>query len=126
MWPACIHIVAISRNSAAPSPPPLATCRLRLWCVALHWDPPYLRTVAAHSRSLGRDIAIKELLPGRDDVRFEREARITARLAHPAIVAIHEAGRWPSGEPFFAMKLVAGTSLDKRLAATTSFAERLA
>jgi WD40 repeat protein len=84
------------------------------------------RIVRAHDRRLGRDVAIKELLPGHDDVRFEREARITARLAHPAIVAIHEAGRWPSGEPFFAMKLVAGTSLDKRLAATTSFAERLA
>ena len=84
------------------------------------------RIVRAHDRRLGRDVAIKELLPGHDDVRFEREARITARLAHPAIVAIHEAGRWPSGEPFFAMKLVAGTSLDKRLAATKSFAERLA
>jgi len=84
------------------------------------------RIVRAHDRRLGRDVAIKELLPGHDDVRFEREARITARLAHPAIVAIHEAGRWPSGEPFFAMKLVAGTSLDKRLAATTSFAQRLA
>ena len=72
------------------------------------------RIVRAHDRRLGRDVAIKELLPGHDDVRFEREARITARLAHPAIVPIHEAGRWPSGEPFFAMKLVAGTSLDKR------------
>jgi eukaryotic-like serine/threonine-protein kinase len=84
------------------------------------------RIVRAHDRRLGRDVAIKELLQGHDVVRFEREARITARLAHPAIVAIHEAGRWPSGEPFFAMKLVAGTSLDKRLAATQSFAERLA
>jgi WD40 repeat protein len=84
------------------------------------------RIVRAYDRRLGRPVAIKELLAGHDDARFEREARITARLAHPAIVAIHEAGRWPSGEPFFAMKLVSGTSLDKRIAETKSFAERLA
>jgi eukaryotic-like serine/threonine-protein kinase len=84
------------------------------------------RIVRAHDRRLGRPVAIKELLPGHDDARFEREARITARLAHPAIVAIHEAGRWPSGEPFFAMKLVAGTSLDKRIAETSTLAERRA
>ncbi|HEX7699521.1 MAG TPA: serine/threonine-protein kinase [Kofleriaceae bacterium] len=84
------------------------------------------RILRAHDRRLGRAVAIKELLPGHDDARFEREARITARLAHPAIVAIHEAGRWPSGEPFFAMKLVAGTSLDKRIAETSTLAERRA
>ncbi|HET9988311.1 MAG TPA: protein kinase, partial [Kofleriaceae bacterium] len=69
---------------------------------------------------------IKELLPGHDDARFEREARITARLAHPAIVAIYEAGRWPSGEPFFAMKLVSGRPLDKVIAETETLSERLA
>ena len=41
--------------------------------------------------------------------RFEREARITARLEHPGIVGVHEAGRWPDGEPFYAMRLVRGT-----------------
>jgi serine/threonine protein kinase len=35
--------------------------------------------------------------------RFLREARITARLQHPAIVPVYEAGRWPGGEPFYAM-----------------------
>ena len=55
-------------------------------------------------------VAVKELLGERATLRarFEREARITARLQHPAIVPIHEAGRWPRGEPFYAMKLVAG------------------
>src|SRR5262249_39749405 len=60
------------------------------------------------------------------EIRFEREARITARLQHPSIVHLHEAGRWPSGEPFYAMKLVSGKPLDKKIAATLSLAERLA
>ncbi len=47
--------------------------------------------------------------------RFEREARLTARLEHPAIVGVHEAGRWPDGEPFYAMRLVHGTPLDEEI-----------
>ncbi|HEY0253643.1 MAG TPA: serine/threonine-protein kinase, partial [Kofleriaceae bacterium] len=83
------------------------------------------RIVKAHDRRLGRGVAIKELLPGNADSRFEREARITAKLAHPAIVPVLEAGRWPGGEAFFAMKLVAGESLDKRIAKCTTLPQRL-
>ena len=71
------------------------------------------RIVRARDRRLGRAVAIKELLDERLRARFEREARITARLQHPAIVHVHEAGRWPSGEPFYAMKFVAGQPLDE-------------
>ena len=46
--------------------------------------------------------------------RFMREALVTARLQHPAIVPVYEAGRWPAGEPFYAMKLVSGRSLAER------------
>ena len=85
------------------------------------------RILAARDRRLGRPVAIKELLIATGDLRarFEREARITATLQHPAIVSILEAGAWPSGEPFFAMKLVVGESLDKAVKARTSLAERL-
>ena len=71
------------------------------------------RIFRARDRRLGRPVAIKELLgPGRlIAARFEREARVTARLQHPAIVPIYEAGRWPTGEPFFAMKMIRGRSL---------------
>jgi WD40 repeat protein len=86
------------------------------------------RIVAARDKRLGRPVAIKELLAKTPDRlrRFEREAFITARLQHPAIVSIHEAGRWPSGEPFFAMKLVAGRSLDQMIAARRSLKDRMA
>lgn len=72
------------------------------------------RIVAARDLRLGRDVAIKEIFgaaPGLE-LRFEREIRITARLQHPSIVDVHEAGYWPSGEPFFVMKLVLGRSLE--------------
>jgi WD40 repeat protein len=71
------------------------------------------RVSRAHDRELGRDVAIKELLSRRnaDELRFLREVLITARLEHPGIVPIHEAGRWPDGTPFYAMRLVAGRPL---------------
>src|SRR6185503_8592370 len=37
-----------------------------------------------------------------------------------------EAGRWPSGEPFFAMKLVSGRPLDKVIAELRTLEERIA
>ncbi len=86
------------------------------------------RIVAAEDQRLGRRVALKVLLePAGDQLgRFQREALITARLQHPGIVPVYEAGRWPSGEPFFAMKLVAGLPLDRVIAETRSLDERLA
>jgi predicted Ser/Thr protein kinase len=51
--------------------------------------------------------------------RFVREALVTARLQHPAIVPVYEVGRWPSGEPFYVMKRVEGRSLDAVIRAAT-------
>lgn len=75
------------------------------------------RVQRAHDKELGRSVAIKELIRRSDlgEVRFLREAMITARLEHPGIVPIHEAGRWPDGTPFYVMKLVAGRSLKELL-----------
>jgi serine/threonine protein kinase/Tfp pilus assembly protein PilF len=42
---------------------------------------------------------------------FEREAQALARLRHPGIAAIYEAGRTEEGQHFFAMELVRGTPL---------------
>ena len=82
----------------------------------------------ARDRRLGREVAIKEVLDEGGSVppRFEREARVTARLQHPSIISVHEAGLWPSREPFYAMPFVAGRSLDEVIAAATTPAERLA
>ncbi|MDC0711507.1 protein kinase [Stigmatella sp. ncwal1] len=86
------------------------------------------RILRARDRRLDRPVAIKELLsPGRDtEARFITEALVTARLQHPSIVPVYEAGRWPTGEPFFAMKLVAGRSLADILAEKKTLEQRLA
>ncbi|MBA3457410.1 MAG: protein kinase [Deltaproteobacteria bacterium] len=86
------------------------------------------RIQVARDRRLGRDVAVKEVLTrsGSHARRFEREVRITAQLQHPSIISIHEAGTWPTGEPFYAMRLVHGRSLDEVIAAAKTFNERLA
>src|SRR5689334_8377839 len=85
------------------------------------------RVSRAHDLELGRDVAIKELISrgAINEVRFLREALITARLEHPGIVPIHEAGRWPDGTPFYAMKLVSGRSLRDLIAEARTSDERL-
>jgi WD40 repeat protein len=82
----------------------------------------------AHDKELGRNVAIKELIKRGDagEVRFLREAMITARLEHPGIVPVHEAGQWPDGTPFYVMKLVAGRSLKEMIAKCASVACRMA
>ena len=86
------------------------------------------RVLAARDRRLGRPVALKELLSSSPELarRFEREALMTARLQHPSIVNVHEAGRWPSGEPFYAMKRVVGRPLDTVVRDAGSLDERLA
>jgi WD40 repeat protein len=84
------------------------------------------RVSRAHDRDLARTVAIKELIARTDlaEIRFLREALITARLEHPGIVPVYEAGRWPDGTPFYAMKLVAGRSLRELLAERHTVDER--
>jgi ABC-type transport system substrate-binding protein len=86
------------------------------------------RIVSARDVRLDRTVALKELRVQSPELRarFEREALLTARLQHPSIVSIHEAGRWPSGEPFYAMKLVPGRPLDQVIADAGTLAKRLA
>ena len=86
------------------------------------------RIVRAIDRRLGRTVAVKELLR-RDEwheARFMREALITARLEHPGIVPVHEAGRWPNGDPYYVMKLVEGRTLKELMASHQGLRDRLA
>ncbi len=86
------------------------------------------RIFTARDLRLRRTVALKELRVDNESMRsrFEREALLTARLQHPAIVSIHEAGRWESGEPFYAMKLVSGRPFDRVIDAAKTLDERLA
>ena len=69
------------------------------------------RVLAARDLTLGRDVAVKVLLPGADAGRFVRESKITARLPHPGIPPVHALGTLADGSPFLAMKLIAGQTL---------------
>src|SRR5688572_15286079 len=82
----------------------------------------------ARDRRLGRQVAIKELRTNSPvaRARFAREALLTAQLEHPGIVSVHEAGTWPSGEPFYAMRLVKGRSLDRVLEEAKRLEQRVA
>ncbi len=85
------------------------------------------RILKATDRRLRRNVALKELLSpgGGSEVRFLREAHITARLQHPAIIPLYDAGRGPGGEIFFSMKLVDGRSLEDAIFAKRTLTERL-
>ncbi|MEL7473504.1 MAG: serine/threonine-protein kinase [Planctomycetota bacterium] len=67
----------------------------------------------AHQDSpVRRDVALKVVRPGGSSVeflaRFEGERQALARLSHPSIARIYDAGALPDGRPFFAMELVEG------------------
>ena len=77
----------------------------------------------AWDRKLTRWIAIKFLLAGEDEdvARFQREAKLAARLRHPNIAPIYEVGEAPSTQAgmsaryFLAMEYIDGTSLASAL-----------
>jgi serine/threonine-protein kinase len=76
--------------------------------------------VAAHDRRIGREVAVKRIrakaLTPDVVARFLREARIQARLDHPAIVPVYELGCDAEGRPYFTMKRLAGQTLATKLA----------
>ncbi len=69
------------------------------------WDPRLERAVAL--KVLHPEVAADP----RARVRFLREARAMARLAHPHVVSVYDAGEDPEGELFVAMELVRGPTL---------------
>ena len=74
------------------------------------------RVTLAHDRLLGRDIALKEAVPGRTGEALHLEASLTARLEHPAVVPVYDAMRTPDGRFAYTMRLLRGRSLDRVLA----------
>jgi eukaryotic-like serine/threonine-protein kinase len=74
----------------------------------------------AHDVELGRTVAVKllaEHLAEEQEFRdrFLREARIAARLAHPNVVAVYDAGE-DDGRPYMVMEVVEGETLAELLA----------
>lgn len=74
----------------------------------------------ARDHVLDREVAVKLLdladHSGSRAARLRREAHILARLEHPGIVPVHDAGTLGDGRAFYVMKLVQGRRLDTLIA----------
>ena len=75
------------------------------------------RVFRAVHRKLDREVAVKLLPPkavqsAESVERFQRETQALARLSHPNIVAVHDAGN-AEGTHYFVMDLVAGKDLSR-------------
>lgn len=78
------------------------------------------RVVIAKDQEIEREVAVKSILPKlahREQTRqrFIREAQITGRLEHPGIVPVYGLEFDSLGHPTYAMRLIHGVSLDKKI-----------
>jgi eukaryotic-like serine/threonine-protein kinase len=77
---------------------------------------------AARHLTLGTDVAVKLIRPERGAAdpalvaRFEREARATARIAHPHVVQVMDFGAVDEAVPYLVMELLRGFTLAELLA----------
>ena len=96
------------------------------------------RILVAEDKVVGREVALKELLPSRGPsgsvpasaqrtpgsattsaaaARFLREATVTGQLEHPNIVPVYEIGQRDDGSIYYTMKFVKGRTLANKLRA---------
>jgi len=76
------------------------------------------RVVAARDTILERDVAVKEMLRGAENVetlkRFLREGEVAGRLSHPNVIPVHDIGVREDGggkTPYFVMTRIEGRDL---------------
>ena len=118
---------AISRLQAASALPDLAGTRYRI--IHRIGNGGMGAVYLVEDAVLERRVALKILdLP--DDsgglaTRLLREAHILARLEHPGIVPVHDAGTLSDGRVFYAMKFVEGQRLDRLIVSVGALSDRL-
>lgn len=71
---------------------------------------------ATHT-GIGKEVVIKIMLPHADAGvnRFEQECRIMARVSHPNVITIYDAGSINQRQPFMVMEYIDGESLGELL-----------
>lgn len=97
------------------------------------------RILLAFDKSVGRDVALKELISpdgsvrnagasprqgSREATRFLREARITGQLEHPGIVPVYEIALRENESVYYTMKLVRGKTMAEVLRGCATPTER--
>jgi serine/threonine protein kinase len=87
----------------------------------------FARVYSAFDKVIERDVALKVLdlaaLGASEDqiktlmMRFEREAKLAARIDHPCVVQIHDIGRLDNAQhsPFIVMEMLSGMDLEAYL-----------
>lgn len=96
------------------------------------------KVMIAFDRTVGREIALKELINGSnndripsldkmrsDEARFLREACVTGQLEHPGIVPVYEIGRKPDENRYYTMRLVRGVTLSQAIKDAGTLEKRL-
>jgi WD40 repeat protein/predicted Ser/Thr protein kinase len=104
-----------SRGPAPPAPPVQTIGRYRV--VRVLGEGGMGTVYEAEQDNPRRTVALKVIRAGLASdfllQRFAREAQILGRLHHPGIAQVYEAGVSESGQPYFAMELIAGAPLDR-------------
>ncbi|MBN1945632.1 MAG: protein kinase [Bradymonadales bacterium] len=71
----------------------------------------------AEQIALSRPVALKVIGESTDDettrARFRREARASSQLGHPNVVQIYDFGQLAGGQPYLAMELLEGKTLEQ-------------
>jgi len=122
-----LSVDAILRLQTASALPDLSATRYRI--VERIASGGMGTVYLAEDSALGRRVALKILdvpeASGELAARLLREAKILARLEHPGIVPVHDAGTLADGRVFYAMKLVEGRRLDRLVSSGESLPHRL-
>jgi tetratricopeptide (TPR) repeat protein len=109
-------LVRLPRAPAGPAGPALPACVGRYRVLRLLGEGGMGAVYEAEQDSPRRLVALKVIRPGLLSPallqRFAREAQILGRLHHPGIAQVYDAGVAESGQPYFAMELIAGVPLD--------------
>jgi eukaryotic-like serine/threonine-protein kinase len=121
--------LAIHRLQAVLNEPDLSGTRYRLVRAAGRGGMGVV--FEAEDSVLKRHVALKVIQPAEaylDPASADRlleEARVLARLEHPGIVPVHDAGVLPDGNIFYTMKYVDGRRLDAYSRTDVSLADLL-
>jgi WD40 repeat protein len=127
----------VNAEAAEPDEPeeaPDLPASERYTVLAEHDRGGQARILLAFDEKVGREVALKELLPGQgaDDgswrdakARFLREAELTGQLVHPGVVPVFDIGRQRDGTLFYTMQLVRGRTLSKVLHERPRLQDRL-
>ncbi|MFN3190152.1 MAG: protein kinase domain-containing protein [Aureliella sp.] len=110
----------VSQINPEREAPELGASRERFRKIKPHAAGGLGRVWVAEDTEINRAVALKEILPTHADDprsrhRFLREAEITGALEHPGIVPVYGLGIEEDGRPFYAMRMIEGTTLKSNI-----------